>query len=411
MNDLFDQNSDIDELQFVIDPQSSDLDEDEKKIVNAIVNHNWSFSASSVQNPNVLLIEGADTVGFGVSAQAYRVRVQGTRTFILKLIDSPYLNSPVHRLRTFREIISLIINHQSYDVIAGYGSRLLMNKFADIDRSAGKLAIFLEDIQGENLEEYFSLNGDIQVAEKIDVICKIMRQIHVLHHRGIIHRDIKPKNIIVSNSNPSNIRIIDFGGITYIAEPTIKGDGSYIKKIDDYSSSSPQLVRASTDINMPMSLTQHVNWQSPGTPEYMSPEHYGGNCVAGSDVWSMGIMMIEILTGTKQILFEIGYEVSHLMKTVGVDLISCAPSDNIILDRICEKFPNFEDKIRDNNFLEFYLQQLLHPVGDERPKTGLASEVLEKKKEEVKKLDKSNNGKDAYSTLVSISKKIQNAFQ
>src|SRR5947208_13415710 len=107
------------------------------------------------------------------------------------------------------------------------------------------------------------------------------RALHHAHQRGIVHRDVKPQNMLISASDPDQLLLSDFG----------------IAKLFATSSSQETMLTPSAGgtRNDP-SLTNAD--QLVGTAEYMSPEQINRQPVdARSDVYALGIVLFQMLTG------------------------------------------------------------------------------------------------------------------
>ena len=122
------------------------------------------------------------------------------------------------------------------------------------------LHIMMEYLQGHDLFKIITLKDYTKIEEKdmSEIIYQLFKTLIFLHTKNIVHRDIKPENILFSNKKDySTLRIIDFG----LATQTVK------------------------------------DTKSVGTPYYMSPELIDGISVPKSDVWSVGVIMYQMLTG------------------------------------------------------------------------------------------------------------------
>jgi serine/threonine protein kinase len=134
----------------------------------------------------------------------------------------------------------------------------------EIDEQNGNMFLVMEYIQGKTLRQYLKnlkSSGGIPVPQAIEWTQQIARGLNAAHSTNIIHRDIKPENIMVTPEN--RMKIMDFG----LAK--LKG--------------SAGLTRTG---------------QSLGTLSYMSPEQAQGiKTDQRTDIWSLGVVFYELLTG------------------------------------------------------------------------------------------------------------------
>jgi len=142
--------------------------------------------------------------------------------------------------------------------------------------------IAMEYIDGEDLLSHCKSNR-LDIPARIQLLLQCCRAVQHAHQKGIIHRDIKPNNVLVAlvDQEPM-IKVIDFG----IAKASL-GDG--VRESNDYTSSVVSLLSNA--------ITGRGN--SPGTPPYMSPEQFSkdGDLVdARSDIYSLGALLYVLLT-------------------------------------------------------------------------------------------------------------------
>jgi len=132
----------------------------------------------------------------------------------------------------------------------------------DIGQDHGTIYIAMEFLEGQSMDQLVKA-GNLSLTDIVDIGIQIAQALHYAHTRGIIHRDIKPPNIICT---PENIlKVTDFG-IAHIDDP----DGQ-------------QMTRAGEIL---------------GTPVYMAPEQVMGQTVDGrSDLYSLGVILYELTTG------------------------------------------------------------------------------------------------------------------
>ena len=124
----------------------------------------------------------------------------------------------------------------------------------------GRLFIVMGYYEGETLAQKLR-HGPLQPQKAVNVACQVARGLEHAHARGVIHRDIKPSNIIFTTDGVA--KIVDFGLARHLAP----------------------------------SATTHSDGIS-GTLAYMSPEQAAGKSLdARSDIWSLGILLYQMLTG------------------------------------------------------------------------------------------------------------------
>jgi serine/threonine-protein kinase len=137
--------------------------------------------------------------------------------------------------------------------------------------------IAMEFVQGRGLRDFLARQERFGLQDVVSIMAQLLDALDYAHDHGVVHRDVKPANIIMTPSG--RLKVADFG----------------IARIDHSS------------------LTQTGSIM--GTPAYMSPEQYSGQQVdRRSDIFSCGVVLYELLTGVKP--FEgptqsIGYKICH----------------------------------------------------------------------------------------------------
>jgi serine/threonine-protein kinase len=141
----------------------------------------------------------------------------------------------------------------------------------DVARSKDSNYIVMEWVDGKPLDELIPAEG-LPVVKAMEYACQIADGLTNAHQKYIIHRDIKPQNIMLSEQN--SVKILDFG---------IAG---YINNLNDENTDI-------SDIVEPELITT-------GTPSYMSPEQAQGlNLDQRTDIFSFGIVLYQMLTGKR----------------------------------------------------------------------------------------------------------------
>lgn len=131
----------------------------------------------------------------------------------------------------------------------------------DVGKSGDIAYIAMEFLQGRELRDILNENRILPVAQTLDIIAQIASGLAYAHEHDIVHRDIKPSNIMVMRDN--HAKITDFG-IARMASAAVR-----------------------TQTGMVL-----------GSPKYMSPEQVMGRALdQRSDIFSLGVMLYEMLTG------------------------------------------------------------------------------------------------------------------
>lgn len=189
-------------------------------------------------------------IGRGGMGEVYLAKdVELDRMVAIKFLGSLVDNSEEYRQRFVREAKAAArINHPN--IVSIY----------DINATAGKAFLAMEFIEGTDLHTYVKNKGKLTQREAVNIIGQACMALAAIHEAGIVHRDIKPDNILISKGGL--VKLTDFG----------------LAKAEDN-----RMTQAGTVL---------------GTPSYMSPEQVLGEDVGPvSDIYSMGLVFHEALTG------------------------------------------------------------------------------------------------------------------
>ncbi|MEV6428352.1 protein kinase [Nocardia sp. NPDC051463] len=195
------------------------------------------------------------TGGMGQVWEALDTRLD--RRVAVKVLKSEFSADPTfrHRFRTEAKTTAQL-NHPGIAGIYDYGETL--------DPSGGETAyLVMELVQGEPLNTVLNRLGRLSVVQGLDMLEQTGRALEVAHQAGVVHRDVKPGNILVTPTG--QVKITDFG----------------IAKAVDAS---------------PVTKTGMVM----GTAQYIAPEQaVGEDATAASDVYSLGVVGYEALAGQR----------------------------------------------------------------------------------------------------------------
>ena len=190
-----------------------------------------------------------EKVGEGGMALVYKARCHRLNRFVaVKILRPEYAKDEEFRRRFHTESQAVaMLSHPN--IVAVY----------DVNRSQGVEYLVMELIDGITLKQYMSRKGKLSWREALHFTTQIVRALSHAHGRGIVHRDIKPHNIMVLRDG--SVKVADFG----IARIASQG-----------------------------TLTQ----EALGSVHYISPEQAKGGIVdSRSDLYSVGVMLYEMLTG------------------------------------------------------------------------------------------------------------------
>jgi serine/threonine protein kinase len=153
----------------------------------------------------------------------------------------------------------------------------------EIDEDTGGLFLTMELLEGEPLSERVA-RGPLPAREAVQTALSVLSALAALHRKGIVHRDLKPSNIFLSTHG---VKLLDFG----LARPLLGAEA-----------------RSDAPLTVPGMLL--------GTPSYMAPELIeGGSGDARSDLFTLGIVLYEMLAGKRPFrgdsVFEVARAIVH----------------------------------------------------------------------------------------------------
>ncbi len=162
----------------------------------------------------------------------------------------------------------------------------------DLGQHEGSLFFVMPLVQGTNLHQFRkrrSALGDI-----VDIAIQIAEALDYSHSRGVVHRDVKPDNVMVSEeAGAARVRVMDFGLARATTESRLTKSGALV-----------------------------------GTLAYLSPEQVMGRDIDGrSDIYSLGVVLYECVVGappfqgdTQSVLYRILHEVAQSPRALGADI-------------------------------------------------------------------------------------------
>src|SRR6478609_4182757 len=116
----------------------------------------------------------------------------------------------------------------------------------------------MEYVPGETLENIIAVRGALDLTRALDFTCQICNAVDHAHRQGVIHRDLRPANVLIGDHDI--LKVADFGTSRFLE---IAAHGTTVI----------------------------------GSPPYMAPEQFHGKAVFSSDLYSLGVTMYQMLTG------------------------------------------------------------------------------------------------------------------
>ena len=224
---------------------------------------------------NYDLIRPIDTGGMGEVYLAHQRSAFG-RPVAIKIIRSDLVHDITARARFLREAeVSAHLKHEHILPLFEFGE------------DQGRLFLVTPYIEGGTLARRLQ-SGPLSLDEVRQLFVPLVQAIAYIHRRGVIHRDLKPTNILLDEQDGQiYVRLIDFG----IA--TVQG-----------RLASPPLTTAGNEV---------------GTIAYMAPERLNGVAAPSNDIFSLGVMLHQMFTGN----LPLGEEIDDIAKPMDYVVFRC----------------------------------------------------------------------------------------
>ena len=188
-------------------------------------------------------------IGTGGMADVYKAKDHKLNRFVAVKVLKPEFRDDKTFIRKFRS---------EAQAAAGLTHPNIVNVF-DVGDDEGVYYIVMELIEGITLKEYIAKKGKLSIKEATSIAIQVSMGLEAAHNHGIVHRDVKPQNIIISTDG--KVKVTDFG-----------------------------IARAASSNTISSNVM--------GSVHYSSPEQVrGGYSDEKSDIYSLGITLYEMVTG------------------------------------------------------------------------------------------------------------------
>lgn len=237
----------------------------------------------------------------------------------IKVMHTHLRGDRITRMRFEREArVAVKLDHPNIVRVTDFGVTAANEPF-----------MVMEFLVGESLEDVLSRKVRLTLEEFFPIFAQICQVLHFAHQSGVVHRDMKPSNIMLIGDSDNNelVKIVDFGIAKVCRSTGAICPSEIAAAIDETDGAAKEPL---------LKLTQPG--EIFGSPLYMSPEQcFGEKADCRSEVYSLGCMMFETLTGIAPI------QGSNAVDTMIKRLNEPAPSLNFVCAE--GKFPQQLDEI------------------------------------------------------------------
>jgi tRNA A-37 threonylcarbamoyl transferase component Bud32 len=234
-----------------------------------------------------------DVAGRGASGEVYRAIDEQTKELVALKVFSDKADDP-ERLDRFLREAKLLSEVSSPHVVRYLGHGV---------EPDGQAYLAVEWLEGEDLARRLK-RVPVDGPQVVDLVTQAARGLDALHRHGVVHRDVKPSNLFVSEdaSGKLSVKLLDLGVARTLSEPGLTQHGTMI-----------------------------------GTPSYMSPEQVLGGVALSyrSDIFSLGVLLFELVAGVRP---YVGEDIFAVVAKIALQdppmLSSAAPGVSPLLEAV-----------------------------------------------------------------------------
>jgi len=146
----------------------------------------------------------------------------------------------------------------------------------DFGEDANAAWMVMEIVEGGSLRELLNRNEALSIPETVRLMVQVLDGLAYCHDQGVVHCDIKPANIMLTESSTEGeVKLADFG---------------IARRVVGHAADTEEATRV-------FSKESHLDEDRIGTPAYMAPEQFsGGTLNAQTDIWAAGVLLYQLLT-------------------------------------------------------------------------------------------------------------------
>ena len=251
----------------------------QKKLTKFQAEQIYAGKGTSLSLGNYVILDKLGEGGMGMVLKAWHRRME--RTVALKVIAPKVVKDPSALKRFQREVIAAAkLSHPN--IVAAH----------DADEAKGTHFLVMEYVEGSDLSSLVKQHGPLPVEQAVNCIIQAARGLSFAHDKGVVHRDIKPHNLLLDKSG--TVKILDMG----LARIDVGFGGS---------AEHADLTRSGAMM---------------GTVDYMAPEQAmdSKHADARSDVYSLGCTLFYLITG------HVAFEADTVMKRLTAHQSAPPPS-------------------------------------------------------------------------------------